>query len=81
MVGSLLKEPSVAHLRFNRMRYTDATSVKANLLDDGIVDTLASVGATSALTLPFPSTPRTARESLAQHIAFLLFEKLVNKRA
>jgi hypothetical protein len=26
-------------------------------------------------TLPFPSTPRTARESLAQ-----LFEKVVNKR-
>src|SRR2546430_2356982 len=42
------------------MRYMDATSVKANLLDDGIVDTLASIGATRAFTLPFPSTPRAA---------------------
>jgi hypothetical protein len=34
--------------------------VKVNLLDDDIVDTLASVGATSAFTLSFPSTPRRA---------------------
>ena len=27
--------------------------MKANLLDDGIVDTLVSAGATSAFTLPF----------------------------
>jgi hypothetical protein len=47
MVGSLLTELSVAHCRFNRMRYADATSVKVNLLDDDIVDTLASVGATA----------------------------------
>jgi hypothetical protein len=31
------------------MRYTDATRVKANLLDDGIVDTLVSIDATIAL--------------------------------
>jgi hypothetical protein len=62
MVGSLLKELFVAHIRFNRMRYDRWTSVKVKLLDDGIVDTLASVGAASAFTLPFPSTPRTARE-------------------
>jgi hypothetical protein len=48
-VGSLLKALSVAHIRFNRVRYRDATSVKANLLDDGIVDTLVSIGATIAL--------------------------------
>jgi hypothetical protein len=29
------------------MRYSDASSVKANLSDDGVVDTLESVGATS----------------------------------
>jgi hypothetical protein len=31
-------------------------------LDDGVVDTLALVGATAALTLPLPSAPRTTRE-------------------
>jgi hypothetical protein len=79
MVGSLLTELSVAHCLFNRMRYADATSVKVNLLDDDIVDTLASVGATSAFTLSFPSTPRRACDPpLAQHIAIRLIEKLVN---
>jgi hypothetical protein len=49
---------------FNRMRYTDAAKVKAHLLDNGIVDALASAGATEAFKLPFPSTPSTARASL-----------------
>jgi hypothetical protein len=31
------------------VRYTGASSVKANLLDDGVVDTLGSVGATSGV--------------------------------
>jgi hypothetical protein len=38
------------------------SSVTANLLDDGVVDTLALVGATVAFTLPVPSAPQTARE-------------------
>jgi len=33
------------------MQYTGATSVTANLLDNGIVNTLVSVGATSVVTL------------------------------
>jgi hypothetical protein len=36
---------SVAQIGLNLMRHTHATSVKPNLLDDGIVDTLASAGA------------------------------------
>jgi hypothetical protein len=63
MAGALLEELSVAHIRFNSDAHTDATRVKANPLDDGIVDTLVSVGATSAFTLPFPATPRRARQS------------------
>jgi hypothetical protein len=45
-----------------------ALSVKASLLDDGVVDTLVSVGATSGV---HPSTFQTEREVLVQ-----LFEKL-----
>ena len=45
MVGSLVKEFSVPHVRFNSVRYTNAIRRKRNLLDDGIVDTLGSVGA------------------------------------
>jgi hypothetical protein len=36
--GLVAKELFVAHIRVNRMRYDRWTSVKANLLDDGIVD-------------------------------------------
>jgi hypothetical protein len=43
-------------------RYIDATSVKTNLLDDGIVNTLVSISATNAFDLPFPPMPRTARD-------------------
>jgi hypothetical protein len=50
------------------------SAVKANLLDDGVVDTFVSVGP-SDVQLPSPSTPRTAANFLAE-----LVEKLVNKR-
>jgi hypothetical protein len=53
-------------------------SVKANLLDDGVVDTLGSFGATSGVHTCV-SNARTACDSLAQYIAILFFEKLVNK--
>jgi hypothetical protein len=52
-----------------------ASSAKPNLLDDGVVDTLVSVRVMSDVTLPFASTPPTARESFAQ-----LFEDLVKER-
>jgi hypothetical protein len=61
--GLLAEKLPVRYLRFNRMRYTDATSMEANLLDDGVVDTLASVVAMSAFTASYPSTPRTAPAS------------------
>jgi len=62
MVDSLLKNCPLRIVRFNRMRYIDAIygcdqtrSVEANLLDDGIDDTLTSVGATGALReIPWP---------------------------
>jgi hypothetical protein len=47
MAGSLPKELSILPMCFNRMGYTDAASVKAKLLDDGVADTLVSVVATS----------------------------------
>jgi hypothetical protein len=43
-----IEELSVAHIQFNSMRLTDGIQREANLLDDGVVDTLGSVGATSA---------------------------------
>ena len=45
MVCSFIKGFSGAYVRFNWMHYTDAPNVTANLLDDGVVNTLASVGA------------------------------------
>jgi hypothetical protein len=45
--GSLPKELSILPTRFNRMRCTDAASLKAKLLDDGVAGTLVSVVATS----------------------------------
>jgi hypothetical protein len=48
------------------------SSMTANLLDDGVVNTLGSIGAT------FPSTPRTARELASRP---LLFEKLASKQS
>jgi hypothetical protein len=55
-------EFSVAHIRFSQM----PSNVKANLLHDGIVDTLVSVGA-------------SARGQRAHPFAQLLDENLVNK--
>jgi hypothetical protein len=49
------------------MHYTDATSVKAKLLDDGIVDTLVSAGATNAFTLPFLINASQNANPVAQH--------------
>jgi hypothetical protein len=49
-------------------------------LDDGIGDTFVSADATMVVTLPFPSTLRTAREFPAQRTAILLFEQLSNGR-
>ena len=53
-----------------------ASSVKPKLLDDGVVDTLVSVRATSSAHASVSTRPSTAREPLAQ-----LFEDLVNERA
>jgi hypothetical protein len=61
------------------VRSTDAIKREGEILDDGVVDTLGSVATT--FTLPFPSAPRTARESLAQHIAVPLFENLKRSSA
>jgi hypothetical protein len=53
-----------------------ASSVTANLLYDGVVDTLGSVGATSGAHASVSIKASTACEPLAQ-----LFEDLFNERA
>jgi hypothetical protein len=40
MVGFLPKEPSVAHIPIQSDAYTDAIKREANLLYDGVIDTL-----------------------------------------
>jgi hypothetical protein len=51
--------------------------VKLNLLDDGVVDTFGSVGATSDVETSVPSTLRTARASLVKRIdCHQLFDQL-----
>src|SRR5277367_3587642 len=54
--------------------------VMVNLLDDGVVDTLGLVGATSG-TKHFRLHRRLGRRPncMVQHVAILLFEKPVNK--
>ena len=55
------------------------SSVMANLLDDGVVDTLGLVGATSRTQTSVPIDATHRANSLAQYIAILLFERSVNK--
>jgi hypothetical protein len=71
MVGSLLKELSVAHVRFNPNGYTNAITRRR------IYWTMVSSirwyqsARRAAFTLRFTSMSRTEREVLAQHIAWL----------
>jgi hypothetical protein len=55
------------------------SSVIANLLDDGVVDTLGLVGATSRTQTSVSIDATHRANSLAQYIAILLFERSVNK--
>jgi len=61
MVCSLAKGLSGTRIRFNRVRYTDAIKREVNLLDDGVVDALVSVGATSRVHIPRPINASNSR--------------------
>jgi hypothetical protein len=55
------------------------SSVMANLLDDGVVDTLGLVGATSRIHTSVSIDATHRAKSLARYIAILLFESPVSK--
>jgi len=65
IVGSLLKELSVAHIRFNRICDTQMSS-SVNRIYWTIVSSILwdQSARRAAFVRPLPSTPRTARESL-----------------
>jgi hypothetical protein len=64
------------------MRYSDASSVKANLLDDGVVDTLGLVGAIGGVhTSVYINVPDSTRIPSRSVSPILFFEKIVNKYA
>jgi hypothetical protein len=73
-------ELSVAHSDLLRCDTQMPSNVKANLLDDGVVDTLVSVGAKSgASPLRFHHCFGQRVNLLAWDIAILPFEKLVHR--
>jgi hypothetical protein len=70
----------VGHIQSNRLRCSDKTrSAEAKQLDEGVVDTLESVGATSGAHTPVSiKASDSARNPLTQHAAMLLFEGLAD---